>query len=135
MVNTGTKTIRQHATLKATPYAVYEMLMDSKLHAAFSGGAASVSRKVGGKFTAYDGYIEGKNLELVPDKKIVQAWRGSDWPKGHYSEVTFTFIAVKGGTKIDFLQTNVPTSQYEDISEGWKEFYWQPMKVWLAERA
>ncbi len=65
------KTIRQTVTFKASPHEVYEALMNSRRHAKFSGGKARLSRKVGGKFTAYDGYIEGTNLELAPDKKIV----------------------------------------------------------------
>jgi activator of HSP90 ATPase len=85
-----TKTIRQSATFKASPHAVYEMLMDSRKHAKFTREKASVSRKIGGKFTAYAGYISGVNLDLVPGKKIVQSWRGSDWPDGHYSKVTFS---------------------------------------------
>ena len=85
------KSIHQSVTFSASPHEVYELLMDSKKHAAFSGEAASISRKVGGKIKAYGDYIEGKNLELEADKKIVQLWRASDWPKGQYSTVTFTF--------------------------------------------
>ncbi len=66
------KNINQTVTFKTTPHEVYEALMDSKKHAAFSGGAANISRAVGGEMMAYDGYIAGKNIELVPDKKIVQ---------------------------------------------------------------
>ncbi|MBI3232331.1 MAG: SRPBCC domain-containing protein, partial [Candidatus Doudnabacteria bacterium] len=62
--------------------------MDSKKHSAITGGAASISRKIGGKVSAYDGYISGKNVELVADKKIVQTWRASDWEDGHFSLVT-----------------------------------------------
>ncbi len=69
------KPIKQSVTFKASPHAVYEALMDSKKHSAFTGGKASISRVVGGKYTAYDNYVNGKNIELVPDKKIVQSWR------------------------------------------------------------
>ena len=81
--------LKQTATIKASPHAVYEILMDEKQHAAFTGGKAKISRVIGGKFSIYNGDIEGVNIELVPDKKIVQTWRYSDWPKGHYSRVTF----------------------------------------------
>jgi uncharacterized protein YndB with AHSA1/START domain len=66
------KTIRQSVTIKASPRAVYEALMDSRKHAAFSGAPAQISRRPGGKFTAYGSYISGVNLELVPGKRIVQ---------------------------------------------------------------
>lgn len=130
-----TKTIRQTATFKAPPTQVYKLLMDSKLHATFSGSRARISPKVGGRISAYDGYIEGKNLELKPGKKIVQAWRGSDWPEGVWSEASFTLLPTKTGTRLTFTQTGVPTTQYADIAQGWKDFYWTPMAAWIAEQA
>ena len=75
-----TKTIKQSVTFRAKPHEVYEALMDSGKHAKFTGGEAHISREVGGKFSAFDGYSEGVNLELMPDKRIVQSWRTSDWP-------------------------------------------------------
>jgi activator of HSP90 ATPase len=79
-----------------------------KKHSKFTGGKAQISRKVGGKFSAFDGYSEGTNLELVPDKKIVQTWRASDWPEGHYSKVDFSLKEIPGGTRLTFTQTGVP---------------------------
>ncbi|MBI2850789.1 MAG: SRPBCC domain-containing protein [Chloroflexi bacterium] len=125
------KIIRQSVTFKASPYQVYEALMDSRKHSKFTGGKASISRKVGGKFSAYDGSLEGVNLELVPDEKIVQTWRASDWPAGHYSRVTFSLKEVKGGTRLAFTQRGVPDEHYEDISQGWRDYYWTPMKEML----
>ena len=61
-----TKTIRQSASFKTSPHEVYEMLMDSRKHTKFTGEKASISRKIGGKFSAYAGYIDGVNLDLVP---------------------------------------------------------------------
>jgi activator of HSP90 ATPase len=128
-----TKTIRQSVTIKASPHDVYEALMDSKKHAGFTGGKATISRKVGGKFTAYDGYAAGVNLELIPDKKIVQTWRAEDWPEGHYSKAAFTFTRVSGGTKLTLTQTDVPEDQYDSIAQGWRDYYWGPMKQMLEK--
>jgi activator of HSP90 ATPase len=128
------KSIRQTVTLKTSPHAVYEILMDSKKHAQFTGGEAKISRKVGGKFTIYGGDIAGENLELVPDQKIVQSWRYSDWPEGIYSKVTFSLESVEKGTKLSFTQTGVPDDKYEDIKQGWKDYYWDPMKAMLEEK-
>jgi len=127
------KTIRQSVTIKASPHEVYEALTDSRRHARFTGAKARISRKVGGKFTAYDGYIEGVNLNLVPDKKIVQSWRGSDWPKDHYSKATFSLKKIKNGTHLTFTQSGVPDQYYNDISQGWRDYYWKPMKEMLAK--
>src|SRR4030043_561347 len=127
------KTIRQSITFEATPHEVYEALMNSRSHARFTGAKARISRKVGGKFIAYDGYIEGVNLNLVPNKKIVQSWRGSDWPKGHYSRATFSLKKVKNGTHLTFTQSGVPDQYYNDISQGWRDYYWKPMKEMLEK--
>ena len=126
-----TKTIRQSVTLKTSPHVIYEMLMDSRKHATFTGEKARISRKIGGKFNAYDGYIKGVNLDLVPDKKIVQSWRGSDWPEGHYSKVTFSLQKAKSGTRLTFRQSGVPEEHYKDINQGWRDHYWKPMQEML----
>lgn len=126
------KTIRQTATFKASPHAVYELLMDSKKHASFTGGAASISRKVGGKFSVSDGEIQGENLELVPDQKIVQTWRYSDWEVGVYSRATFALEQVGTKTRLTFTQSGVPDEHYEDIKQGWKDYYWTPLKELLG---
>jgi activator of HSP90 ATPase len=124
-----TKDIQQKSQFKAAPHDVYEALMDSRKHARFTGAPARISRKPGGTFSAYDGYITGVNIELLPDTRIVQAWRGSDWPEGWYSLVVFSLKTVKGGTRLDFTQIGVPAMEYRDIYAGWGEYYWKPMKV------
>ncbi|HVC58685.1 MAG TPA: SRPBCC domain-containing protein [Candidatus Acidoferrales bacterium] len=126
-----TKTLRQSATFGASTHEVYESLMDSKKHTAFSGAKASISRKVGGKISAYSGWIEGKNLELVKDRLIVQEWRGADWPEGLYSITTFKISKKGSGAKLEFTQKGVPLSKYKEISAGWKEHYWAKMKLFL----
>jgi activator of HSP90 ATPase len=126
-----TKTIRQTISFHASAHDVYELLMDEKKHALFTGGSARISRNVGGTFVTNDGYSDGKNVELVPDAKIVQTWRASDWPDGHYSMLTITLFPESSGTKLSFVQTGVPDDQYEEISQGWHDYYWSPMKTAL----
>src|SRR3989338_1897135 len=128
-----TESIKQVVTFKTTPHEVYEILMDSKNHTKFTGSKAKISREVGGKFSAYDGYLEGVNLELVKDKKIVQKWHGADWVEGIYSKATFSLKPVKSGTKLTFTQTGVPQEHRKSISEGWHEHYWEPMKEMLEK--
>jgi activator of HSP90 ATPase len=128
-----TKAVKQTVTFKTSPHNVYEALMDSKKHAQFTGGKALISRRVGGKFFVFDGYSEGTNLVLISDKKIVQTWRASDWQEGHYSRVTFSLKTVEGGTRLTFTQTEVPAEQYDDISQGWHDYYWGPMKQMLEK--
>jgi len=131
MVNT--KTIEQTVSFKASPHDVYETLMDSAKHAQFTGAEATISRELGGTFTAYGGYLSGSNIELVPDKKIVQAWRATSegWPEGYYSTATFSLEEVDGGTRLTFTHSGVPAQNYDSISQGWHDHYWTPMKELL----
>ena len=126
-----TKTISQIIIFRAAPNEVYAALMDSKKHSKFTGSRAKISGKVGGKIEAYDGYIQGKNISLEKNKRIVQSWRACNWPKGHYSTATFKLKRISSGTKLVFTQTGVPIEFYKPISDGWKEHYWEPIKKLL----
>jgi uncharacterized protein YndB with AHSA1/START domain len=127
-----TKTIRQTVTIKASPKKVFEALMDEKKHAAFTGMAATISRKTGGAFSCYGGYLSGFQLDAVPGKRIVQAWRGRSWPKGYYSIVTFALAPNRaGGTKLTFTHLGVPSGDFKSKSAGWRSHYWKPLKAYL----
>ena len=122
------KILKQTRTFEASAKDLYEAIMDSRKHAKFIGAPAKISAKVGGKFTAYGGSLEGENLELRPNKKIVQTWRSNDWPAGHYSRATFTFVPVGGRkTRMTFTQSGIPEGHFEDIKQGWITYYWEPL--------
>ena len=125
------KIIQQTVTFNASPHAVYEALMDSTKHAAFTGSKASLSREIGGSYMAYDEYITGKNIELVPDQKIVQDWHASDWPEGYFSRITFELTAVPEGTRLDFTHADLPEGTEEEFTQGWIDNYWEPLKAYL----
>ena len=128
-----TKSINQTITFLASPDNVYQLLMDQEKHAAFTGADAEISNDVDGKFCAYDNYCRGYNIELVPGKKIVQAWHFEEdgWPEDHYSICTFSFVPDGDKTILHFEQTGVPEHKVEDLSGGWKEFYWEPMEAYI----
>lgn len=130
----ASRSIRQTVTVQAPPHDVYETLMDARRHAKLTGGPAKISRKVGGAFSVYDGYATGTNIELVPDAKIVQTWRASDWPLGAISRVTFGLTAVPSGTRVRFTHTGVPPEFHDAIKQGWIDFYWTPLKALFNER-
>ena len=127
------KSIRQVVTFQATPHEVYELLMDGDKHAGFTGAPAKISCEVGGEFSAYGGSIGGTNLELVPDQRIVQMWRGSSWPEGHYSTVVFELEPLDNGTGLRFTQTGVPEQHFDEINRGWISAYWEKMAAALAK--
>lgn len=119
--------------IKASPHDIFEALMDSKKHSQFTGDSAQINREVGGAFSAFGGYATGKNLEIIKDEKIVQAWRASDWPKDVYSTITFLLKPGANGTKLMFSQKGIPTDQAADVSDGRKTYYWQPLKEMLEK--
>lgn len=131
-----TTTIRQTVSIKASPKEIYEALVDEKKHAKLTESETRIERKVGGEFSAYDGYNTGKILELIPDEKIVIALRHdeNDWPEDYFSTVTFEMKDGKEGTRLVFTQTGLPIQHAGHINDGWKEHYWKPMKVMMAKQ-
>jgi len=130
-----TKTIRQTVTFpKAKPLEVYNLIMDAKLHGAFSGSKVEMSNEIDGKFEVFDGYCTGFNIELIAGKKIVQCWNFKEdgWPVDHFSICTFSFSKVPTGTKLSFKQVAIPEHKAEALKDGWKLYYWNPMKAYLA---
>jgi activator of HSP90 ATPase len=127
-----TKTIRQTVMFKASPMEVYEMLMDSRKHQSLSGEKAVMSRKVGGRFTAWGSHITGINLVLNPGERIVQAWRATGWWPDYYSIAIFELQKVRAETKLRFTQIGVPPNRYSGHYRGWIETYWTPMKEIFA---
>src|SRR5512136_987403 len=126
------KTIRQTVYFEAPPHVVFEALMDTKKHAAFTGSKARISRKVGGSISAWDGYITGKNLKLEPDKVIVQAWRTVEFKDGEPDSKVMFHLSKKGkGTRLIFVHSSVPDRLADDLSQGWHDSYWDPMKAYL----
>jgi activator of HSP90 ATPase len=129
----ATRTIKQTALIRgATPSDIYGTLMDGKRHGALSGQPAKVSARVGGKWSVgHD--LEGKNVRLTKDKRIVQTWRANGWPKGVYSKATFALAKAPGGTRITFTQTGVPSEAYTEIATGWRSYYWGPLRKAFAK--
>jgi len=129
----NTKIIEQEIVIKTTPHEIYEAFMDSKIHSKFTEGKAKISREIGGSYSVFEGDLTGKNVELIPDKKIVQTWRseGENWPKGYYSTITINLEPVDSGTLIKFTHVDIPEGAYESVKEGWDSYYWEPLKELL----
>jgi activator of HSP90 ATPase len=129
-----TKTIHQKVQIPAEPNEVYEAFMNAKKHSAFTESKATGDPKVGGKFTAWDGYISGKNLELERGNRIVQEWITTEWPEGcPPSRLELTFKKTKEGTEIIMVHSGVPAEQAADIEQGWIDFYWEPLKQYFKK--
>jgi activator of HSP90 ATPase len=131
-----TKSIKQTATFSASPEEIYHLIMNSKKHAAFTGSKATMSTKVKGKFTVFDGYAHGHNIDLIVGRKIVQAWHFEEegWPGDHFSTCTFLLEPVGAKTKLTFIQTGVPEQSVEALKEGWKQYYWDAIKTYIEKK-
>lgn len=120
--------------LPASPQEIYDAWLDSKAHAAMTGAKAKVSNKVGGVFEAWEGYIRGRNLELEPGRRILQAWRTVEFADDEAdSLIEITLAPTKGGTKLTLKHSKLPAhgAQYE---QGWVDSYFEPMKAYFANK-
>jgi activator of HSP90 ATPase len=124
------RNLRQTVQIRASPHDIYESLVNPREHAKFSGTSATLERKVGGRFSHYDGSLQGLVVDLKKDSRIVLAWRSSGWPEGHYSIAQFDLTPSKGGTRIVFSQYGIPSGDFEDIRDGWKQYYWKALKAY-----
>jgi len=120
--------------LPATPEEIYTAWLSSEGHSDMTGSSASVSALVGGEFDAWDGYIHGKNLELIPGRRIVQSWRTSEFSTDEPdSLIEITLEPIGNQTRLTLRHTNLPPhgTQYE---QGWVESYFDPMQEYFEER-
>ena len=126
------KTIVQKVKFPTTAKKLYDILLDSKKHSAATGGKAVVGKKAGDRFTAWDGYISGKNLALVPGRVIVQAWRTSEFKKSDPDSVlTLTLEEAGGATTLTMVHAAVPDHKASDFKTGWHTHYWKPILEYL----
>ena len=128
------RTIVQRAGFLCKPGTLFDIYLDSKKHSAATGGGAKITKNVGDAFSAWDGYITGRNLAIVPKRLIVQSWRGSDWGKAQDSTLVLLFGPAPNGERIDLIQLNVPDDQVDAIDQGWHEHYWTPWKAYLSKK-
>ena len=126
-------TIHQEIIFKAKPEQVYDALIDANQFKQITGGAPTEIEAVdGGAFSLFGGMISGRTIELVPNERIVQAWRAGNWDEGVYSVVKFVLQKQGEETLLIFDHTGFPESQGEHLSEGWKANYWGPIEKYLA---
>lgn len=128
------KTIYQKIVFRSTKTKdLYDLYMDSKKHSIATGAAASISPIEGGRFSAHDNYIKGKNFQLLKNKLIVQSWRSADWNKNDVDSTFIICLEQKGNDALLYVtHANVPDNEYDSIKKGWHEYYWKPWKKFLS---
>ena len=133
------ESIHQEVVFQATRKRVYEALTDAKqftkvtsFSPVMKAAPAEIGRDVGGAFTCFDGHIVGRHVELVPNERIVQAWRVVTWDPGVYSIAKFELKEQSSETRLVFDHTGFPNGKAEHLAAGWKENYWEPLRKYLA---
>jgi len=124
-------TIHQEIDFTASPQQLYEALLDSKQFTEFSARPADINREVGGAFSLFKGHIVGRNLELIPNERIVQAWRVVTWPEGAYSIVRFELKSRGSGTHLVFDHIGFPEGLHDHLAAGWEENYWSLLRKYF----
>jgi activator of HSP90 ATPase len=124
--------LHQEINFKASAQRIYEVLLDSKQFAIFTGMPAEIDPKAGGAFSIFGERIVGRNIELVVNQRIVQAWRPANWEPGYYSVVRFELKEAGAETKVILDHTGFHQGDFGHLDSGWHERYWEPLKKFLA---
>jgi activator of HSP90 ATPase len=143
-ISHAAESIHQEPVFRANRKRIYDALTDARqfakiveLSGAMQGTppgtkAAEISGEVGGAFAIFGGHIVGRQVELVPNQRIVQAWRVVDWKPGDYSIAKFELTEQGAETRIVFDHTGIPRGTAEHLASGWEEHYWAPLRKFLA---
>lgn len=127
--------VHQRVTFPVRPEVLFDIYLDSKKHGAAIADKVSISRRVGGMFTAFNGRLRGRNLVIVPNRMIVQLWRANSWKKSDADSILILLLSKAGrGGQIELIQANVPGHTYALIKQGWPKHYWNPWKAYLKRR-
>jgi activator of HSP90 ATPase len=129
------ESLKVSAVIPAPPQAIYKAWLSGKEHSAMTGSAAKATAKVGGAFSAWDGYISGKNLELKSPSRILQSWRTTEFsPDAPDSHLEVLLEETKGGTKVTLIHTAIPQGQGASYRKGWISHYFTPMKQYFSQK-
>jgi activator of HSP90 ATPase len=138
--------IQQEVTVDANPERVYQALTATKdfdritrlsdgavLLNATGATPTSISTDVGGPFTLFGGYVTGRHLEMLPNERLVQAWRAASWKPGDFSIAAFYLTAEGGKTRLKFEHRGFPNGEGVVLAHGWYSHYWEPLAKFLAQ--
>lgn len=126
--------IRQSVVLTTPGAALFAQYLDAKKHAAITGAPVTISRKPGSPFAAFGGSLSGYMLCVVAPGLIVQSWRSTNFGKDDPDSTLILGFhdAGKGKGRIDLVHLDVPKVDFAGVTQGWKLYYWQPWRKYLA---
>jgi activator of HSP90 ATPase len=121
--------LHQEIEVHATAAQILGVLLDAKQFSGFTKLAATIDPTEGGAFSLFGGLIVGRNVEIVPAARLVQAWRPTHWEPGVYSLVRFALKAQDPGTLVVLDHTGFPEGDYDSLYSGWQSHYWEPLRA------
>lgn len=130
------QTFKQRVDFACSPQKLFSYFTEPQLVKEFTKSTEGFvcENKVGGRMRLFNGQIMAENLEIVPNRKLVQKWRAKSWPEGHQSKVTFELSgAAAGPTVLQLTHEDVPLSDFANVEKGWTTHYWDPLKA-LVEK-
>ena len=120
--------------LSAPPKRIFEAWLDSTEHAAFTASAALIDPRVGGDYSAWDGYITGKTISMEPFTRIVQSWRTTDFNADDPdSLLEIIFEPMDSGCKVTLNHTGLPDGSKDEYISGWEDYYFAPMQEYFKK--
>lgn len=124
--------IHQEIYFKCSARRVFDALTEARQFAELTGAPAEIDAESGGKFSCFGGMITGLSIEIIPNRRLVQAWKVGNWAEGVYSIIKFELVEIsESETKLVFDHTGFPEEHKEHLAQGWHERYWEPMKKYL----
>jgi len=132
----ATQRLTISVVLSAKPLEVYKAWLSAREHGLFTGAKATITARVGSRFSAGDGYISGKTLEVEPGRRIVQSWRTTEFSETDPdSRLEILVAPAKGGTRLTLKHAALPPGTAAKYRDGWREFYFEPMRAYFAALA
>ena len=119
--------------IPATPQQIYDAWLSSRGHTKMTGSTARAKPEEGAAYSAWGGYIKGRNLSLEPGRRIVQSWRTTKFMRNDPdSQIEVLLQAVADGTRITLHHTNIPDGHTGYQDGGWQQHYFEPMKQYFG---
>ncbi len=126
------KDYKKYYIIPATPEEIFIALTNPFTIELWSGYKAIMDDKEGTEFSLWEGDISGKNLEITKDKKIMQEWYFGE--QEEKSVVTIKIFEHKKGVQVELVHTNIPDEIYDNITEGWNEYYFGALQEFFEEK-
>jgi activator of HSP90 ATPase len=124
--------IKLKTSFPVKPKIIYDAWLNSEEHSKMTGSTAVFTKEIGGLFTAWDGYISGKNVALTPNREIIQEWRTTEFSDEQASsKLTIHLEEAPKGCELTLTHTNIPSGQ-SDYEKGWTDFYFTPMREYFG---